>query len=140
MGIVNVYQSVMIADTIDYEEYEHGIRPDGVFFAGQSFCTKLNSGIAALIQGIVYSVVGFSGEGVEKVNALLEAGASFKADPAFEPYRMAMLFLCSIPPSACCSPCCRCSIMTCRIKNMQRCSKSCVSAARRRRTRKQSEK
>lgn len=99
MGIVNVYQSVMIADTIDYEEYEHGIRPDGVFFAGQSFCTKLNSGIAALIQGIVYSVVGFSGEGVEKVNALLEAGASFKADPAFEPYRMAMFFLCSIPPA-----------------------------------------
>lgn len=99
MGIVNVYQSVMISDTIDYEEYEHGIRPDGVFFAGQSFCTKLNSGIAALIQGIVYSIVGFSGTGVEKVNAMLEAGASFKADPAFEPYRMAMFFLCSIPPA-----------------------------------------
>lgn len=99
MGIVNVYQSVMISDTIDYEEYLHGIRPDGVFFAGQSFCTKLNSGIAALIQGIVYSVVGFSGEGVAKVNALLEAGASFKADAFFEPYRTAMFFLCAIPPA-----------------------------------------
>lgn len=99
MGIVNVYQSVMISDTIDYEEYLHGIRPDGVFFAGQSFCTKLSSGIAALIQGIVYSVVGFSGEGVETVNAMLEAGASFKADAFFEPYSAAMFFLCSIPPA-----------------------------------------
>lgn len=99
MGIVNVYQSVMIADTIDYEEYMNGIRPDGVFFAGQSFCTKLNSGIASLLQGIVYSIVGFSGDGVAKVNAMLEAGASFKADPFFEPYRFAMFFLCSIPPA-----------------------------------------
>lgn len=99
MGIGNVYQSVMISDTIDYEEYLHGIRPDGVFFAGQSFCTKLNSGIAALIQGIVYSAVGFSGEGVTVVNNMLEAGASFKADAFFEPYRTAMFFLCSIPPA-----------------------------------------
>ena len=34
MGIVNVYQSVMIADTIDYEEYEHGIRPDAFSLQG----------------------------------------------------------------------------------------------------------
>lgn len=31
-GTVNVCQSVMISDCIDYEEYNSGYRPDGVFF------------------------------------------------------------------------------------------------------------
>ena len=97
MGAVNVLQSVMIADAIDYEEYHHGIRPDGVFFSGQSFATKLSSGIASLLQGLVYAVVGFSGDAVRLTNEALAAGASFKADPQFAPYRAAMFFCCSIP-------------------------------------------
>ncbi len=96
-GAVNVLQSVMIADAIDYEEYYHGIRPDGVFFSGQSFATKLSSGIASLLQGLVYAIVGFSGDAVRLVNEQLAAGASFKADPQFAPYRAAMFFCCSIP-------------------------------------------
>jgi Na+/melibiose symporter-like transporter len=36
----------LIADAVDYEEYHSGIRPDGVFFAGQTFIVKLCSGIA----------------------------------------------------------------------------------------------
>lgn len=97
MGAVNVLQSVMIADTIDYEEYCHGIRPDGVFFSGQSFATKLNSGISIILRGIIFSVVGFSGDAVAEVTRQLAAGASFKADPQFAPYRTAMFFCCSIP-------------------------------------------
>ncbi|MBR5771645.1 MAG: MFS transporter, partial [Clostridia bacterium] len=34
MGSLNVLQSVMIADCVDYEEYYTGVRPDGVFFSG----------------------------------------------------------------------------------------------------------
>ena len=96
-GALNVLQSVMIADTIDYEEYLHGIRPDGVFFSGQSFITKLSTGIASIISGVVYSVVGFSGSAVENLNIALKNGASFKAD--YPEYAMAMFFLCSIPPA-----------------------------------------
>ncbi|MEG0546237.1 MAG: glycoside-pentoside-hexuronide (GPH):cation symporter [Oscillospiraceae bacterium] len=99
LGGVNVLQSVMIADTIDYEEYHHSIRPDGVFFSGQSFVTKLTSGIAAVIQGIVFAIVGFSGSNVEMINNMLKEGASFKSDPVFAKYSMAMFFLCSIPPA-----------------------------------------
>lgn len=102
MGVINVLQSVMIADTIDYEEYYHGIRPDGVFFSGQSFVTKLSSGIASILQGIVFAAVGFSAGNVEMVNEMLRNGASFKADPAFAQYRFAMFFLCSIPPAIGC--------------------------------------
>lgn len=97
MGAVNVLQSVMIADAVDYEEYHNKIRPDGVFFSGQSFATKLTSGISAALQGVVFAIVGFSGAGVKAVNDALANGASFKAD--FPQYAEAMFFLCSILPA-----------------------------------------
>lgn len=97
MGALNVLQSVMIADAVDYEEYHNGYRPDGVFFSGQSFITKLSAGISSIIQGIGYSVVGFSGDNVNVCNEALRNGASFKAD--FPQYAAMMFFLCSIPPA-----------------------------------------
>ena len=39
MGSINILQSIMIADCVDYEEYKNGVRTDGVFFSGQSFIT-----------------------------------------------------------------------------------------------------
>lgn len=97
MGALNVMQSILIADAVDYEEYNNNIRPDGVFFSGQSFATKLSSGIASIIQGIAFAVIGFSDSNVEACNAALAAGASFKDD--FPRYAMIMFFLCSIPPA-----------------------------------------
>lgn len=97
MGALNVIQSIMIADAVDYEEYHNNLRPDGVFFSGQSFATKLSSGIASIIQGVAYAIIGFSGSAVEKCNAALQAGGSFKDD--FPEYAAAMFFLCSIPPA-----------------------------------------
>ena len=97
MGALNVLQSVMIADAVDYEEYHKGFRPDGVFFSGQSFITKLSAGISSIIQGIGYSIVGFSGNNVNICNEALRNGASFKSD--FAPYAAMMFLLCSIPPA-----------------------------------------
>lgn len=97
MGALNVLQAILIADAVDYEEYYHGIRPDGVFFSGQSFASKLSAGIASIIQGIAFSIIGFSGTAVEQCNAALQAGGSFKDD--FPQYAAAMFFLCSIPPA-----------------------------------------
>ena len=97
MGALNVLQSVMIADAVDYEEYHKGYRPDGVFFSGQSFITKLSAGISSIIQGVGYSIVGFSGDNVSACNEALRAGASFKDQ--FPQYAGMMFFLCSIPPA-----------------------------------------
>ena len=142
MGIVNVYQSVMIADTIDYEEYEHGIRPDGVFFCRAILLHKAQLRHCGADPGHrVFRRWLFRRRCGEGKRAVGSWGRASRQTRPLNP----IAWRCSScapfrPPSACCSPCCRCSIMTCRIKNMQRCSKSCVSAARRRRTRKQSEK
>ncbi len=103
MGGINVMQSIMIADCVDYEEYHKGYRPDGVFFSGQSFLTKLSGGIAALIQGVVYTVVKFSGENLDNINYRLTQGEHFfnmdpiKAGTSMGKYAMAMFFLISIP-------------------------------------------
>ncbi len=103
MGGINVMQSIMIADCVDYEEYHKGYRPDGVFFSGQSFLTKLSGGIAALIQGLVYTVVAFSGENLDEINYRLTQGETFfNMDPivagtSMGKYAAAMFFLISIP-------------------------------------------
>ena len=98
MGSLNVLQSVMIADCVDYEEYPNGIRPDGVFFSGQSFITKLSAGIASLISGAVYAIVHFSDKNVALLNNALVNGADFKTynDGIFA---AAMFFLISVPPA-----------------------------------------
>ncbi len=96
-GIINVCQSVMISDCIDYEEYNNGFRPDGVFFSGQSFITKFSTGIASIISAYAYAAVGYTDVNIEKMNAALENGASFAVD--YAPYAKIMWFLVSIPPA-----------------------------------------
>ena len=96
MGAINVMQSIMIADCVDYEEYNKGYRPDGVFFSGQSFLTKLSGGIAAVIQGVVYSVVKFSDQNLDNINYRLTQGEHFFEIDGGK-YAAAMFFLISIP-------------------------------------------
>ena len=67
-GGINVLQSVMIADCVDYEEYYNGIRTDGVFFSGQSFITKLAAGISTIVSSAEYAIEGYIGANVEKLN------------------------------------------------------------------------
>lgn len=95
-GAIQVIQSLMIADCVDHEEYHNHIRPDGVFFSGQSFITKLSSGMASIIMAIVYAAVGYSGSNIENLNNGMADGlVNFKVDaPEFS---WAMFFLCSIP-------------------------------------------
>lgn len=98
-GGISVLQSVMTADCVEYHQVRTGYRPDGVFFSGQTFLTKVSTGISSIISGVVYAVVGFSGDGVKMVNDALYSGASFKSDPMFAKYRFAIFFLICIPPA-----------------------------------------
>ncbi len=99
-GGINVLQSVMIADCVDYEEYHNGVRTDGLFFSGQSFITKLSAGLSTIISAVAYSVVGYSGANVDKLNKAIENGASFityDGGSGVGKYAEAMFFLISIP-------------------------------------------
>lgn len=98
-GITMVIQSLMIADAVDYEEYHSNLRPDGVFFSGQSFVTKLGAGISTIISGIGYSIVGFSDSKVAEVNQYIANGGIPRENPEYSPYLMILFFLVTIPPA-----------------------------------------
>ena len=89
----------MIADAVDYEEYCSGIRPDGVFFAGLTFIGKLCTGIATIISGIAYTVVGFSDAKVGELNTFIANGGIPRLNSKYDSYMMILFFLVSIPPA-----------------------------------------
>lgn len=102
IGAGTVLQSLMIADCIDYEEYKSGLRPDGVFFSGQSFITKLSAGIATVLCSVGYYAVNFEKERRETVMLFMNNGGIARENPEFEPFMMIMFFLISVPPAIGC--------------------------------------
>ena len=106
MGASSVMMSVLIADCVDYDEHRTGYRPDGIFFSGQSFVTKLGAGISSFIQGIVFAIVGFSGDNIARVNEILAVSPAedylFATAPEFGAYRFGLFFLISVPTAISC--------------------------------------
>ena len=106
IGASTVMQSILIADCVDYDEHRTGYRPDGIFFSGQSFITKLGAGLSSFIQGIVFAVVGFSGDAVARCNEVLAASPAsdfmFATAPEFADYRFGMFFLLTVPTAISC--------------------------------------
>ncbi|MBE6720754.1 MAG: hypothetical protein E7571_08920 [Ruminococcaceae bacterium] len=96
-GVINVCQSIMISDCIDYEEYHNGYRPDGIFFSGQSFITKLSAGVATIISQYVFASVGYTDTNIDNMNKALENGAHFATD--YQVYSKAMWFILTVPPA-----------------------------------------
>lgn len=98
-GGSTVLQSVMIADAVDYEEYRSGTRPDGLFFSGVTFISKLGAGISVIISGIFYALSGFSGANVAQVNAFIARGGIPRLESLYSNYMMVLFFLVSVPPA-----------------------------------------
>ncbi len=99
MGSINILQSIMIADCVDYEEYKNGVRTDGVFFSGQSFITKLAMGVSSLISGFIYAAVNYTDKHIKTLNLDLAAGKYHFYEANDGKYAMAMFLLISIPPA-----------------------------------------
>ncbi|MDR3216539.1 MAG: glycoside-pentoside-hexuronide (GPH):cation symporter [Clostridiaceae bacterium] len=102
LGINLALQSYMIADAVDYEEYHYGGRPDGVFFSGQTFIAKLTGGVATIISGIAYTIVGFSDTRVAELNAFIEAGGIPRNEPQYYGFMTVLFVLVSLLPAIGC--------------------------------------
>ncbi|MDR1464317.1 MAG: MFS transporter [Oscillospiraceae bacterium] len=72
LGLYMAVQTNMIADAVDYEDYHNHIRPDGVFYSGQTFMTKIGNGISTIIYTSLCALVGYSGENVQALQALID--------------------------------------------------------------------
>jgi len=69
----------MVADAVDYEDYTNHVRPDGVFFSGQTFLAKIGNGLSQLLYAALCGIVMFSGKNVQLMQGLLDKALS---DPA----------------------------------------------------------
>lgn len=101
-GATSVLQSTMIADCVDYEDYKSHRRPDGLFFSGQTFLVKLQSGLATIMCGIAYSIVHFSDSRVAEVNAFINAGGTPRLSGEYSNFMMILFLIISIPPAIGC--------------------------------------
>lgn len=98
-GFSSVLQSIMVADAVDYEEYLSGIRPDGIFFSGLTFIGKLCNGVAIIISGIAYTIVGFSDAKVAEINAFIAQGGIPRLEGKYQVYMAVLFFLVTVPPA-----------------------------------------
>jgi sugar (glycoside-pentoside-hexuronide) transporter len=101
-GVTTVLQSTMIADCVDYEEYKNGTRPDALFFSGQTFIAKLQSGIATIMATAAYAIVKFSDARVAEVNAFISAGGIPRLTEGYSSFMMILFLIVSILPAVGC--------------------------------------
>ena len=106
-GLTTVYNTTMIADSVDYMEHKTGKRNDGVFFSGLNFTAKLTAAITAIITNLIFSAVDYT----ETINALTESIAEASANgqdyaldfaSAYPEITSAMLVLITLIPAAGC--------------------------------------
>ena len=106
-GLTTVYNTTMIADSVDYMEHKVGKRNDGVFFSGLNFTAKLTAAITAVITNLVFSTVNYT----DTINTLTEniaeasaMGQDYALDfaTAYPEITSAMLVLITIIPAAGC--------------------------------------
>ena len=106
-GLTTVYNTTMIADSVDYMEHKVGKRNDGVFFSGLNFTAKLTAAITAVITNLVFSTVNYT----DTINTLTEniaeasaMGQDYALDfaAAYPDITSAMLVLITIIPAAGC--------------------------------------
>ena len=73
-GLYYVLQANMIADTVDYEDYNNHRRPDGLFFAGLTFLAKISNGVSTLIYQSLSAAVGLSGLNIMVLQNMIDTG------------------------------------------------------------------
>ncbi|MCL2299521.1 MAG: MFS transporter, partial [Firmicutes bacterium] len=76
-GSMSVMQSVMLADGVDYGEYETGHRNEGIIFSMLTMLSKLAGAFSSLATMITFSVVKFAGEDAAEATPLAQKGISF---------------------------------------------------------------
>jgi Na+/melibiose symporter-like transporter len=101
-GVTTVLSTTMIAKSVDYEEYVNHRRPDGIFFSGMTFIAKLTGGIATIISGVAYAIVGFSDSRIQELNAYIAAGGTPRLVGEYGSFMMILFFIVSVLPAIGC--------------------------------------
>ena len=76
-GSMSVMQSVMLADAVDYGEYETGIRNEGIIFSMLTLLSKFAGAFASIISTTTYVAVKFGGQYSNEATPLAIGGFRF---------------------------------------------------------------
>ncbi|MDR1733644.1 MAG: glycoside-pentoside-hexuronide (GPH):cation symporter [Oscillospiraceae bacterium] len=76
-GMMSVMQSVMLADSVDYGEYNTGLRNEGIIFSTLTMLSKMAGALSGLVQMLVFMVVKFGGEDAVTATPLVIKGFAF---------------------------------------------------------------
>ena len=106
-GFTTVYNTTMIADSVDYMEHRTGKRNDGVFFSGLNFTAKLTAAITAIITNLIFSAVNYTDTINTLTTEIAEASAkgldyTLNFASAYPEITSAMLVLITFVPAAGC--------------------------------------
>lgn len=106
-GFTTVYNTTMIADSVDYMEWEKGKRNDGVFFSGMNFISKLTAAITAIIINVAFHIVDYTNTIEGLTTSIAEAaaiGQTFSLDfaSAYPRITSAMFILITLIPASGC--------------------------------------
>ena len=106
-GFTTVYNTTMIADSVDYMEHKTGKRNDGVFFSGLNFTSKLTAAITAIVTNLIFSLVDYTAtinELTENIAAASAQGIDFTLNFAssYPEITSAMLVLITFVPAVGC--------------------------------------
>ena len=75
-GFMSIMQSVMLADAVDYGEYQTGERNEGVIFCTLTMLSKLAGAANDVVTLAVFSIVKFGGQDAVVVTPAAEKGIS----------------------------------------------------------------
>jgi len=72
----------MLGDTVEYGQWKHGIRIEGLTFAAEGFAEKVGTGLGGAVLGAILGVGGYiGGQATQSASAILAMKVSFAYAP-----------------------------------------------------------
>jgi len=71
VGLQNVYQTVMLADVVDYGEHKTGMRSESIIFSIQTMLVKTAGALGGFITGVGLSLIGYVPDQVQSDSTVL---------------------------------------------------------------------
>lgn len=98
-GFPSVYNTTMIADSIDYMEWKTGARYDGIYLSGLNFCSKLTNAITLAITYLTFWIVNYTVRIEDLQNAISAGKTSLDFAAEYPDITIALTVLITIVPA-----------------------------------------
>ncbi len=92
VGLQNVYQTVMLADVVDYGEFKTGMRSESIIFSIQTMLVKAAGALGGFITGIGLAIIGYVPDAVQTPDTVFGLQVLMIAAPALLMIMSALIY------------------------------------------------